>query len=73
MSIITAERTQGMNVVEVIEVIQSLAHSQGFYSRLLEQILDTKENDTETFQLFKALVEEQKFKDAVDVVLFFEQ
>lgn len=70
--IITAEKTKGMNVIEVIEVIQQLSHSQGFYGRILETILDLKENDEEGFEAFKNIVEAQEFKDPIDVVMFFE-
>ena len=72
--IIKAEpRTDGyMNFIQVLEVIQQLSHSQGFYSRLLEVIEDVHENDPEKFEQFKQGVEAQNFKDSVDVVLFFE-
>ena len=69
----TERRTDGYSVGEVIDVIRSLAHSQGFYGRLLEQILYFQEYELDTFDEFKRIVEEQHFKDPVDVVLFFEQ
>lgn len=61
-----------MNVLQVIEVIQQLSHSQGFYCRLLETILDMHQNDMEQFEHFKEVVEAQNFRDPVDVVLYFE-
>ena len=72
--IIQAEpRTDGcMNVLQVIDVIRDLAHSQGFYSRMYERILYLHENEPESFETFKNEVEAQNFKDPVDVVLFFE-
>lgn len=72
--IVQAEpRTDGCyNVIQVIEVIQNLAHSQGFYSRMYERILYLKENEPESFETFKNEVEAQNFKDPVDVVLYFE-
>lgn len=69
----TERRTDGYSVEEVIDVVRSLAHSQGFYGRLLEQILYLQEYELDTFDEFKRIVEEQHFKDPVDVVLFFEQ
>lgn len=36
---IDRKRTEGYGVEEVIEVIEMLSHSQGFYGRLLERIL----------------------------------
>ena len=66
-------RTDGcMNVLQVLDVIRDLSHSQGFYSRLYETILEVKQNDEAAFNEFAQVVEAQNFKDAVDVVLFFE-
>ena len=72
--IIQAEpRTDGcMNVIQVIDVIRELSHSQGFYSRMYERILELHRNDPECFESFKREVEAQNFKDPVDVVLYFE-
>lgn len=50
-----------------------LSKSQGFYGRLLEQILYLQEYEPDQFEHFKTVVEKQNFKDSVDVVLFFEQ
>lgn len=72
--IIQAEaRTDGyMNVIQVIDVIRELSHSQGFYSRMYERILEIQRNEPECFENFKREVEAQNFKDSVDVVLYFE-
>lgn len=73
MSVITAEpKTDGYNIVQVIEVIQSLAHSQGFYQRMLERLLYLKENEPECFETFRKEMEAQNFKDPVDVVIYLE-
>lgn len=61
------------NVDRVIELIRDLSYSQGFYGRLLERVLYMKEYEQENFERFKEIIEEQDFKDPVDVVLFFEQ
>lgn len=66
-------KTKGYTVEQVIEVIEMLSHSQGFYGRLLEEIMYIEANDPEKFKTFKELIEGQEFKDPVDVVLFFEQ
>lgn len=57
---------------EVIDVIKMLAHSQGFYGRLLRSIEKQYEEDYENWEAFMQYLEEQKFKDALDVVMFFE-
>ena len=66
-------KTEVYDVEKVIEVVQMLSHSQGFYGRLLEEINYIKEYEPEKFETFKEIIEEQEFKDPVDVVLFFEQ
>lgn len=61
------------DVEKVIGVVEMLSHSQGTYGRMLEQILYLKENDPEAFSEFSRIIENQHFKDPVDIVLFFEQ
>ena len=58
-----------MNRLEILNTIKQLAQSQGFYSRMLNSInnLDDDQKD----ELFSYL-EEQKFSDSVELVLFFE-
>lgn len=74
MAIITAERrTDGCyNVLQVIDVIRDLSHSQGFYQRMYERIMYLQAREPESFETFKNEVEAQNFKDPVDVVLYFE-
>lgn len=50
---------------EILDSIKSLASSQGFYGRLYEQLYD---NDDALEYL-----EQQNFKDVVDMILFLEQ
>ena len=53
-----------MNSEEILNTIKDLAKSQGFYGRLLEQIQDNEEA--------LEYLEQQNFKDAVDLILFLE-
>ena len=69
----TKEEQKYYDVDQVIEVIRMLANSQGYYGRLLENIMYLYENEPYDFDVFARTVEEQKFTNAVDVVLFFEQ
>lgn len=57
----------------VIEVVEMLSHSQGFYGRLLQEIKYIQEYEPEKFETFKEVIEAQEFTNPVDVVLFFEQ
>lgn len=66
-------KAKGYNVEQVIEVVQMLSNSQGFYGRLLEEINYIKEYEPDKFEVFKEVIEEQGFENPVDVVLFFEQ
>jgi len=53
-----------MTKEEILKTIESLSKSQGFYCRVLREVKE-KPN------ILKEL-EKQNFKDAVDIVLFFE-
>lgn len=66
------EVKQTMDIEAVVDVIEMLADSQGFYGRLLEEILYIEENELAKYEVFKGFIEKQDFKDPVDVVLFFE-
>ena len=61
-----------MDVYQVIDVIRMLSHSQGFYGRLLEEILYAQVYEPNKFEEFKEIIEDQNFKDPLDVVLYFE-
>ena len=58
-----------MNRLEILNTIKQLAQSQGYYGRLLNNISEL--NNEQKDKLFTYL-EEQKFNDPVDLVLFFE-
>lgn len=66
-------KTKGYDIEQVVDVIEMLADSQGFYGRLLEEILYVEENKPEQFEVFKGYIEKQGFQNPVDVIMFFEQ
>ena len=66
------EVKHGYGIEEVVDVIKMLSYSQGFYGRLLEEILYIEENEPDKYEVFKTVIEKQEFKNPVDVVLFFE-
>lgn len=68
-----AVKTKGYDIDQVVEVIEMLSYSQGFYGRLLDEIMYIEENEPRKFEVFKDIIEKQEFQDPVDVVLFFEQ
>ena len=65
-------KTNCYDVEQVVDVIEVLADSQGFYEELLEEILYIEENEPIKYEVFKQLIEKQEFEDPVDVVEFFE-
>lgn len=52
---------------EILATIKMLASSQGFYGRLYESIMNAAFKDE-----YLDYLESQNFRDAVDMVLFFE-
>lgn len=65
-------KTKGYDIEEVVDIIEMLSYSQGFYGRLLDEILYIEENEPEKYEKFKEVIEKQEFSDPVDVVMFFE-
>ena len=61
-----------MKMNEILDAIASLARSQGFYGRLLRDLMRINENDPVRYGKIKSELEEQKFGSVVDMVLFFE-
>ena len=58
-----------MNREQILDAFRSLARSQGFYSRLLEQIDSV---DEETREAFLSDLESRNFRDVVDLVMWIE-
>ena len=65
-------KTKGYSVEQVIEVVEMMSHSQGFYGRLLKDIMYMKEFEPDKFEEFKELIELMGFENPVGVVMFFE-
>ena len=61
------DASSGMTASEIKNTIKSLAMSQGFYGRLLRSIEESGKAEA----VYKEL-ENQHFKDSVDMILFFE-
>lgn len=66
------EVKKGYDIEEVVDVIEMLADSKGFYEYLLEEILYIEENEPKKYEAFRKVIEKQEFNDPVDVVMFFE-
>lgn len=66
------EVKKGYDIEEVVDVIEMLADSNGFYGHLLDEILYIEENKPRKYEAFKNIIEKQEFQDPVDVMEFFE-
>ena len=61
-----------MKIKEIKETIKSLASSQGFYSRLLASMETMEEMFPQDYEKVVEELESQNFKNAVDLVMYFE-
>lgn len=66
------EVKKSYDIEDVVGLIEMLSYSQGFYGRLLDEILYIEENEPDKYEVFKGFIEKQEFKDPADVILFFE-
>ena len=57
---------------DVINIIDTLSHSQGFYGRLLRDIYELKKYEPEMFAMFVDEIESQNFTNILDIVMYFE-
>lgn len=53
---------------DIMNFIKEMSYSTGLYGRLYNAIMETEETQEE----FKQLVEEQKFKDTMDFIMWYE-
>lgn len=62
-----------LNIDEILDVIKDLSHSQGFYGRLLNSIMEFKNSYPDNWNSVVNELESQHFTCPLDVVLYFEQ
>ena len=58
-----------MNRQQILDTFRSLAKSQGFYGRLLDYIYSMEEGDQDRYL---SHLEQQKFRDSVELILYLE-
>lgn len=63
---------ESMTREQILKTIEDLSHSQGFYSRLYAEIKRIEVEEPEEYELYLTILERYKFKDPVDLILFFE-
>lgn len=54
---------------EIMKIFKSLAQSQGFYGRIVDELESMSESNR---NMYLEGLEKQNFKDAVDLVMFME-
>ena len=57
---------------EIIQFISQLSMSQGFYGRILARINELKRRDYDAYEDIMTKLENQNFRDSIDLVMFFE-
>lgn len=57
---------------DVIDIIDTLSYSQGFYGRLLRDIYELKRYEPEMFEMFVDEIESKNFTNVLDIVMYFE-
>lgn len=62
-----------MDEKQIIETIVGLSHSQGFYGRLYERMMDAKENDPDAYAEFMDDLVAQKFASPLELVIYIEE
>ena len=58
-----------MKFEQLLGLIETLSHSQGFYGRLLQTI---RELDNDSLEELKELWESKNFKDEIDFIMYLE-
>lgn len=62
------EKENYLGFKDIMNFIKEMSYSTGLYGRLYNAIMETKESQEE----FKRIVNEQKFTDTLDFVMWFE-
>ena len=62
-----------MDMDRILDVIRSLARSQGFYRRLYRDLMEIQDQDPDRYDEITAALENEKFRSPLGVVLYFEQ
>ena len=57
---------------ELLNVIEGLSHSQGFYGRLLRQLIELKNEYPDTYEEVMESWENENFKTTLDFILYLE-
>ena len=59
-----------MTAKDILDTIEGLSHSQGFYSRLYEYIMRLRDNSPENYTNYMKDLESHNFKNSVDLIMY---
>lgn len=62
-----------MKIDAILDLIRSLACSQGFYGRLYRELISVRDNDPDRWADIVEVLESQNFTDDLSVILYLEQ
>lgn len=57
---------------DILRLIESLSRSQGFYGRLLRDIMELRDNDPDSYEILVEDWEGRHFKTDLDFILYLE-
>lgn len=58
---------------DILKTFEGLSRSQGFYGRLLRQLYDMRENDPDEYERYMQELEDQEFKDELELIMYIEE
>lgn len=61
-----------MNRDEILDTIRALTSTQGFYGRLLENLLAARDDDPDAYDALMTDLESRNLRDAVDLCIYLE-
>lgn len=61
-----------MSRTEIMDTIRNLSHSSGRYARLYNSLRRLQEYEPDSYEVYMNHLVLQRFKDPVDLVMFFE-
>ena len=66
------KNNRSLTMNQILYIISDLAHSKGFYGRLLRDLINLKNNDPERFYELADEWEGMNFKSSLDFILWLE-
>ncbi len=62
-----------MDEKQILDTIIGLSHSQGFYGRLYERLMDAKQNDPDAYADYMGDLVDHKFASPLELIIYIEE